>query len=147
MPTPEYRRFGSKISASPPALNTEPHSPHSSIQGLTLCIQERRRFVAALDKRDADRARRRLVRNYLPALRDMVALIDPERIEAELNTISERLNRGLDYAGPEKDAADDLFEELLHEYEVIWDCWSLQFEGLSTHPANYFADRIVACQR
>lgn len=123
------------------------HSPHSSIQGLGLCLQERRKFVDALDDHDEQRARRRLLRGYLPALREMAAGIDPERITAEIVALEERMDRGLAYQGDQQERADALFVELLSEYEVLFDAASLQHEGTLAHPTSYLLDRVLACRK
>lgn len=134
-----YRRF----TPSQPAA----HAPHTDMPGLASCLRERRIFISAIDRGDADHASQRLLRGYLPALREMAAGIDPERITAEIDALEERMDRGLAYQGDQQERADALFVELLAEYEVLFDAASLQHEGTVEHPTSYLLDRVLACRK
>lgn len=134
--TTQYQRFNRQ------EPNRASAQPHTDIAGLADCLRERRRFVAALDKGDQDHARRRLVRGYLPALAELAAGVDPERIAADVAALVERMDRGLAYGGPERERADDLFVELLTEYEVLSDALNLAHEGTPRHPASYLLERV-----
>lgn len=133
--TAQYRRFTASDTASA-------SESHTDIAGLADCLKERRRFVAALDKRDQEHARRRLVRGYLPALAELAAGADPERIAADVAALVERMDRGLTYTGDDQERADDLFVELLAEYEVLSDALNLAHEGTPQHPASYLLERV-----
>lgn len=136
----QYQRF-KRQETSPTSAE-----PHTDIAGLADCLKERRRFVAALDRGDKSHARRRLVRGYLPALAEFAAGVDPERIAAEVTALEARMDRGLTYQGPERERADDLFVELLAEYETLSDVLNLAHEGTSQHPASYLLERAERCR-
>lgn len=136
----QYQRF-KRQETSPTSAE-----PHTDIAGLAECLKERRRFGAALERGDKSHARRRLVRGYLPALADLAAGIDPERVAAEVQVLEHRLERGFAYTGPDQDRADDLFGELLAEYEVLADLLNMTHEGTPRHPAHYLMERAERCR-
>lgn len=102
-------------------------------------------MLEEIEKRKPDDARRILVRHYLPALAALRQEQGDDELHQTIDTLAARLGRGLVFEArdaAQQEQADNLFDELLAEYEVLWDCWSLQFEGSWKHPASYYLARV-----
>jgi hypothetical protein len=125
---------------------------------LTECRLARNTFRYAIEAGKQRQATRILVTRYLPALRDLVAGTDPTQITAALDTLAARLMTGSTMTDdpPQRDhkgrlyytyvhagaEADDLFDDLLSEYALLWEAWSMQFEGTPKHPAVFLTREI-----
>lgn len=112
------------------------------------CRRTRNRYHHAMRKHKREHAIRFMVSGYLPALRDLVAGTDPQHLADALDTLTARLNKGVEYQtdDPEQqERADDLFCSLLDDYEILFDALSLRHTG-SASPVSYLMDRIeVTC--
>jgi hypothetical protein len=131
---------------------------------LTECRLARNTFKYAIEADKPGQAARILATRYLPALRDLVAGTDPAQITAALDTLAARLLTGSTMTDdpPQRDhkgrlyytyvhagaEADDLFDDLLAEYALLWEAWSMQFEGTPKHPTAFLTREIegVTCQ-
>jgi hypothetical protein len=125
---------------------------------LTEARMARNTFKYAIEAGKPGQATRILTTRYLPALRDLVAGTDPVHITAALDTLAARLLTGSTMTDdpPQRDEqgrlyyryvhegaeADDLFDELLAEYEIHYLAWSMRFEGTPKHPASILMTEI-----
>jgi hypothetical protein len=75
---------------------------------------------------------------YLPGLAEMVANHGWAAVEEQRNALHERINRGWDVSG---ERADELFAELVAQYEVLEDALHLDLADVR-HPMSVLQWRI-----
>jgi hypothetical protein len=139
-----------------PKAEPEPVTP--TTLDLTEARLARNTFQYAIEAGKPDQATRILATRYLPALRDLVVGTDPAHITAALDTLAARLLTGSTMTDdpPQRDdkgrlhytyvhagaEADDLFDDLLAEYALIYLAWSMRFEGTPKHPTSILMAEI-----
>lgn len=124
---------------------------------MTALFASRARIVAGFDylrmhasdpgrlARGQTRLRGIVLRDYLPALRDLAGSTDREALHRRRMTLKRRLHRGWRMDATPR--ADALFAELLTQYEILTDALRLEHPVRERRTLVVLLDRIDAAAR
>ncbi|HAX26176.1 MAG TPA: hypothetical protein PLR44_14250 [Thermomicrobiales bacterium] len=124
---------------------------------MTALFESRARIVAGLDylrlhaghpervERGQKRLRGIVLRDYLPALRDLAASTDPRELHRRRMRIKARLARGWRMAASPR--GDALFDELATQYAILTDALRVEHPDPARRTLPLLLDRIDAAAR